>query len=92
MLGLLHAADPQTGSESAEPGPTVADITTLVRLAEDAGRDVRLVQVGTPGPLDPSVATAAYRAVQEALTNSSKYAGPSAEVVVELDWRADELT
>jgi len=91
MLGLLHAADPQTGPESADPGPTVADITTLVRLAEDAGRDVRLVQVGTPGPLDPSVATAAYRVVQEALTNSSKYAGPAAAVVVELHWRAEEL-
>jgi signal transduction histidine kinase len=89
MLGLLRAADP--GSEVTERGPTVADISTLVRLAEDAGRDVRLVQVGTPGPLDPSVATAAYRAVQEALTNSSKYAGSSAEVVVELDWRADVL-
>ena len=91
MLGLLHAADPQTASESAAPGPTVDDITTLVRLAEDAGRDVRLVRVGPPGPLDPSVATAAYRVVQEALTNSSKYAGPAAEVVVELHWRPHAL-
>lgn len=91
MLGLLRAADPQTGPEAAEPGPTVADITTLVRLAEDAGRDVRLVEVGSPGPLDPSVATAAYRVVQEALTNTTKHGGPAATVVVELRWRAAEL-
>ena len=87
MLGLLHAADPDIDPCAAAPGPTVADITTLVRLAEDAGRPVRLVQNGTPEALDPSVETAAYRVVQEALTNSAKYAGSAAEVTVELSWR-----
>ena len=91
MLGLLHASGPETGAVSAQPGPAVADITTLVRLAEDAGRNVRLVQVGTPTALDPSVETAAYRVVQEALTNSSKYAGWAAEVTVELGWHAQLL-
>ena len=91
MLGLLHAADPDIDPGAAALGPTVADIATLVRLAEDAGRPVRLVQNGTPEALDPSVETAAYRVVQEALTNSAKYAGPAAEVTVELSWRPDQL-
>ena len=35
MLGLLHAADPDLDPGPATPGPTVADIATLVRLAEE---------------------------------------------------------
>lgn len=90
MLGLL-AADPDLVPGSAVRGPTVADIATLLKLAAEAGRNLRLVQEGTAGALDPRVETAAYRVVQEGLTNSAKYADSSAEVIVTLNWSIDEL-
>jgi len=91
MLGLLHAADPDLVPGLATPGPTVADIATLLQLAAEAGRNVRLVQEGKAGALDPSVETAAYRVVQEGLTNSAKHAGSSAEVIVTLNWSENAL-
>jgi signal transduction histidine kinase len=91
MLGLLHAADPDLVPGSVAPGPTVADIPTLLKLAAEAGRNLRLVQEGKASALDPSVETAAYRIVQEGLTNSGKHAGSSAEVTVTLNWSENEL-
>ena len=35
--------------------------------------------------------TAAYRVVQEGLTNSAKHAGSSAEVIVTLSWSENAL-
>ena len=46
MLGLLDAADPDLVPGSVAPGPTVADIPTLLKLAAEAGRNLRLVQEG----------------------------------------------
>jgi signal transduction histidine kinase len=91
MLGLLQSVDPDAAHGPSEPGPAVADIATIVALAEAAGRQVRLVEEGTPGPLDPSVATAAYRIVQESLTNSSKHAGNASTVVIVLAWTSEHL-
>lgn len=89
MLGLLRPGDPHAPPGAA--GPTIADLSALVELAEAAGRTVQLVQEGTPGALDQSVETAAYRIVQEGLTNSAKHAGPEAAVTVRLDWREEQL-
>ncbi|MET1005608.1 MAG: histidine kinase [Propionibacteriaceae bacterium] len=91
MLGLLHSAGPDAAPGSAEPGPTLADIAQLVALAKDAGRDIHLEQVGTPVVLDPSVETAAYRVVQEGLTNSAKHAGSASAVTVRLHWADGKL-
>ena len=45
---------------------------------------------GAPVPLDPGVELAAYRIVQEALTNARRHA-PGAAVDVELRYAADAL-
>ena len=65
--------------------PRLEDLPTLVELARAGGQDVELDLVGEPGQLDPSVALAGYRIVQESLTNARKYAG-AALIRVHLSW------
>ncbi|GAA3621301.1 sensor histidine kinase [Microlunatus ginsengisoli] len=89
MLNLLRMPDGED-----EPGalqPDLRDLQHLVGAAAQAGRDVSLEEVGTPGTLDPSVSGAAYRVVQEALTNAAKHGGPQAIVRVRLAWTESAL-
>jgi signal transduction histidine kinase len=65
------------GDEGAPRTPTAGleDLDRLVSGAAAAGLDVRVVTEGTPRPLPPSVDLAAFRIVQEALTNVTRHAG-----------------
>jgi signal transduction histidine kinase len=86
LLGVLRdstgsAAD--TGPELA-PQPGLAQLAALLDEARDAsGAGTRLILRGPPLTLDPSIELAAYRIVQEALTNTRRHA-PGAAVDVEL--------
>lgn len=86
MLGLLH------GDEHAplEPVHGSDDIARLVTEMSTAGVDVHLHDECTT-PIERSVGTAAYRIVQEALTNAIKHAGP-ARIDVTLTCTDDDLT
>ncbi len=78
---------PQTGSRS----PGCAQLNELLDEARDAaGSGARLIVSGWQRPLDPGVELAAYRIIQEALTNSRRHA-PGAAVDVELRYDASEL-
>ncbi|MFF3666141.1 sensor histidine kinase [Microtetraspora malaysiensis] len=83
LLGLL-------GKSSPGAPPTVARIEALVHSVDRAGQRTTLTVHGTPRPLPADVEVAAYRIVQEALTNTVKHA-QAATVAVELDWRQDTL-
>ena len=63
----------------------------LVERARAAGLAVDLRVSGEERPLTATVDRAAYRIVQEALTNAARHAGP-ASVTVELGYAADGLT
>ncbi|MDQ1035182.1 signal transduction histidine kinase [Streptomyces sp. V3I8] len=63
----------------------------LVERARAAGLAVDLTVTGRERPLAATVDRAAYRIVQEALTNAARHAGP-AEVTVRLDYGETELT
>jgi len=79
--------------EGAPRTPTAGleDLDRLVSGATAAGVDVRVVTEGTPRPLPPSVDLAAFRIVQEALTNVTRHAG-HATATISLTYGEEGLT
>lgn len=57
------------------PGPSLRSLDELVRQARTTGLSVDVTVTGTPAELPSSVDAAAYRIVQEALTNVVRHAG-----------------
>ena len=72
------------------PTPTLGDLTGLLDNARAAGLEVRLQVSGTPATLPVAVEQAAYRIVQEAVTNVVRHARARA-VTVQLSYLPDEL-
>jgi signal transduction histidine kinase len=72
------------------PQPRLGDLPDLVDGARAAGLPVRLAIAGQPRSLPPTVELAAYRVVQESLTNALRYAR-SAATSVALSYRDDGL-
>jgi signal transduction histidine kinase len=88
---------PQPAPQPARPGadrrpqPGLPQLGNLVDDAREAsGGAVRLIMSGQADRLDPGVELAAYRIVQEALTNARRHA-PGAAVDVELRYADDAL-
>lgn len=76
-------------ADSAGPLPDLAGIPELTRAAEAAGARVELTMDVGPDPVPAAVGAAAYRIVQESLTNAVRHAaGPDPRVTVRVD-RAD---
>ena len=67
------------------PQPTVAAIPSLMDRMEGAGLIASYAQSGTPRRLAPDAEVAAFRIVQEALTNTIKHAAATS-VAVTLEW------
>lgn len=80
------------GSDRLAPPPALADIRGLVDAARSVGTAVTvdLPHVSTGEGPPPAVATAAYRVVQEGLTNARRHA-PGAAVRVTVAARAGEV-
>jgi signal transduction histidine kinase len=74
--------DPTLGELA--PQPRLSEVPALVARVRTSGLPVDLVVEGTPGRLPPGAELAAYRIVQEALTNTLKHAGPGASASVRL--------
>ena len=94
LLGLLRASDdkPEPGAPAYGEQRGLQDLPALISLARRSGLDVDLLTEGKGSALDTGVSLAAYRTVQEALTNATKYAGRDARVRVQLNWSASQLT
>lgn len=86
LLELMRANGP--GVEALH---SLHDLDALVSPVMSAGIDMQVFSSGDPRPLDPSVDHAAFRVVQEALTNVTKHAGTSAKATVGLHWTDDRL-
>ena len=79
------------GGEEYAPQPDVDAIPGLVEDVRASGLDVDLLVEGEPQPLPAGPQLAAYRIVQESLTNVLKHAGPASRAWVRLQWRPDAL-
>ncbi|MEU3175879.1 histidine kinase [Streptomyces sp. NPDC007000] len=91
-VGILRDGT-QAREREDDAGPAargVAGIDGLVEASRGAGAAVELRRTGEARPLAPAADHAAYRIVQEALTNALKHA-PGASVVVELRYEPDSL-
>jgi signal transduction histidine kinase len=74
LLGILRQDEREP---ALRPQPGLADLEELLAQAGRAGLPVELVIEGAPAPVPAGVDLAAYRIVQEALTNTRKHAGPA---------------
>jgi signal transduction histidine kinase len=86
LLGVLREDAEEAGATVADrhPQPGLPQLAELVDVARDAsGTAARLIVSGPVAEFDPGVELAAYRIVQEALTNARRHA-PGAAVDVEL--------
>jgi signal transduction histidine kinase len=90
LLGVLREDAPADAADR-QPQPGLRQLNELLDEARDAsGAGTRLIVSGPPVMLDPGVELAAYRIIQEALTNSRRHA-PGAAVDVELHYAAGAL-
>jgi signal transduction histidine kinase len=80
LFGVLRE---DSGEIAFEPQPGMANLDALLEHARRAGLPVEVRVEGQPTTLAPGVDLAAYRVVQEALTNTLRHAGPThAQVAV----------
>jgi signal transduction histidine kinase len=91
LLGVLREDAQAEAAADRHPQPGLEQLPGLVDEArESSGAGYRLIISGTPVTVDPGVGLAAYRIIQEALTNARRHA-PGAAVDVEVRYRDSEL-
>jgi signal transduction histidine kinase len=86
-LGVLRQVDEV---QPLGPMPSLDRLDELINQTVDAGLPVRLTISGDRVPLPAPVDLAAYRIVQEALTNAVRHAGPATATVL-VRYAADRM-
>jgi signal transduction histidine kinase len=89
LLGVLR--EDADGDAARSPQPGLEQLADLVDTARDSGSNIRLILQGKVVPLPAGIDLAAYRIVQEALTNARRHA-PGANVDVEVTYGENSLT
>jgi signal transduction histidine kinase len=87
ILNVLRQAD---DADPTQPAPGTAQLGDLIAGARRAGLETTLTVTGDPVPLPGALDLAAYRIIQESLTNTIRHAGP-ATAAVALSYAPDEL-
>jgi signal transduction histidine kinase len=87
ILTVLRQAD---DADPVQPAPGLARLDALVEGSRQAGLPITLTVTGEPFPLPAAVDLAAYRIVQESLTNVIRHAGPASAAVC-LSYRPEEI-
>jgi len=88
LLGVLRSGDEQSG---LAPVPGLDQIRELIDQARDAGMSVSLTLFGAPRPLSEGAELAAYRVLQESLTNTRKHGGLAAAAAITMSYEPDGL-
>jgi signal transduction histidine kinase len=90
LLGVLRREE-DGAVEARAPQPGIGELGELLDQARTAGLPVSFTVEGIPQPLPGGIALAAYRIVQESLTNTRKHGGPVASASVVLHYSGDVL-
>jgi signal transduction histidine kinase len=90
MLGVLRRDEDGTEPGRA-PLPGIGHLGELLEQTRATGLAVSFTVEGVPQPLPDGAALAAYRIVQESLTNTRKHGGPRATAEVTLRYLEDAL-
>ncbi len=90
MLGVLRKGDDHKVALS--PQPSLTELDTAVAQRVEAGLPTELVIAGQQHPLSPGLELAAFRIIQEALTNVAKHAGDSSTAIVALTYGPTTFT
>jgi signal transduction histidine kinase len=75
LLGVLRGPADVDGRATTSPSPSISELEDVLGQVRQAGITVNLHVEGSPSKLPPGVDLAAYRIVQEALTNTVKHSG-----------------
>ena len=89
LLGVLRTAGDQA---ALAPVPGLGELRELLDQARAAGLAVTYTLTGAPRELPEGAELAAYRVVQESLTNTRKHGGLAASAAVTLRYEPDGLT
>ncbi|WP_128430771.1 sensor histidine kinase [Streptomyces cyaneus] len=87
---LRQSGDETDEAQPTEPVPGLSRLGGLLESLTAAGLSVRHRQSGHPRPLPTATDLAAYRVIQEGLTNAHKH-GSTAEADLLVDYGTDEL-
>ncbi|MGI5169469.1 sensor histidine kinase [Spirillospora sp. CA-253888] len=93
IVGVLRTdRDADSAGRELAPQPGLGDLGELLDHVRETGLAVQLWIDGEARTLSPGVDVAAFRLIQEALTNTLKHAGPQARAWVRLYYTDDDLT
>jgi signal transduction histidine kinase len=87
---LRQSGDDPDETRPAEPVPGLSRLGGLLESLTAAGLSVRHRQAGRPRPLPTAIDLAAYRVIQEGLTNAHKH-GATAEADLRVEYGPDAL-
>ena len=90
MRSIVNVLRQSDEAEATQPAPGLAMLDDLVATTNRAGLNTTCIVEGTPRRLAATVDLAAYRIIQESLTNAIRHAGP-ASATVSLAWGDDRL-
>jgi signal transduction histidine kinase len=90
VRGTLAVFREPDGDGARRPTPGLAQLDSVVSAMHVSGLPVEVSVSGDPGGLPAAVDVAAYRIVQESLTNVLRHAGP-ARASVSIGYRPEEL-
>jgi signal transduction histidine kinase len=82
LLGVLRGPADVNGRPVTAPAPSISALDEVLAPVRQAGITVNLRVEGRPSKLPPGVDLAAYRIVQEALTNTVKHSGAGEAAVI----------
>ena len=91
LFEVLRTVADDDGQDMHTELDRFSTLDTLIDQVRAAGVQVQVVSTGLAGRVEPSVDLAAYRIIQEALTNITRHAGTGSAAQVRISWMPDRV-